>query len=325
MTVRLSGTALGLAALALALAVPLPVQGRQQQSSGGTPVAPCAESRAAATDALHDLSPVGTRPVRLGTDRAFVLFRMGRTKEAQVSLASALTLLDLTRGRLMTSAERERVHAAIGDLRHCLATSAAPALARLTVRAYEQDDRVPDGRGAAASGALVRIDGMPVGRTRAGGIFTGRVPSGLVLVSAEIPPSEAGWAEVTLAPRGAGAVSIRLESSKDVTEETPLVIAEAKGGLLSAASRALTLRFIAPKGTVHIETIGEIDLLGPDGNSEAALTPMFRVAGGAIVALDAGKVIASMRARRAGPLVLLLEAYDRQGVIHPSLVEFRIE
>lgn len=76
---------------------------------------------------------------------------------------------------------------------------------------------------------------------------------------------------------------------------------------------------------MHIETIDEIDLLGPDGNREAELTPMFRVAGGAIVALDAGKVIASMRARRAGPLVLRVEAYDRQEVIHASRVEFRIE
>ena len=56
-------------------------------------------------------------------------------------------LLGLTRGRLMTSAEREGIHTAIGDLRRCIGTSLAPALATLTVRTYEQDDRSPMGRG----------------------------------------------------------------------------------------------------------------------------------------------------------------------------------
>ncbi|MCA1560083.1 MAG: hypothetical protein LC804_07395 [Acidobacteria bacterium] len=111
--------------------------------------------------------------------------------------------------------------------------SAAPALATLTVRTYEEDDTVADGRGApAAAGALVRIDETAVGRTGAGGIFRGRVPSGAVRVTAEIAPSEGGEAYVNLAPGGAGAVSIVLQSSKEVTEETPLVVAEAAGGIL---------------------------------------------------------------------------------------------
>ena len=326
MTVRLSATPLCLSMpIIVALAAP-PLQRAQERASNFTAGPPCADARDAATRALHDLSPVGTRPVRLRIDHAFVLFRLGRTKEAQTSLDSALMLLGLTRGRLMTSAEREGIHTTIVDLRRCIDTSLAPALATLTVRTYEQDDRVPGGRGAPApAGALVRIDETPVGRTGAGGIFTVRVPSGSLLVSAEIPPSEAGQVDVSLEPGGSGAVSVVLDSSKDVTEETPLVVAEAKGGVLSAASRTLTLRFIGPNGRVSTRKIDEINLLGPEGNIDEELTTMFTITDGAIVAIDPGKVIGIIRTRGAGPVVLSVQAFDSQGIIHASRVEFRME
>jgi hypothetical protein len=73
-----------------------------------------------------------------------------------------------------------------------------------------------------------------------------RVPSGSLVVSAEIPPSEAGQVDVSLEPGSSGAVSVVLDSSKDVTEETPLVVAEGKGGVLSAASRTYDA-FSAPR------------------------------------------------------------------------------
>ena len=88
-----------------------------------------------------------------------------------------------------------------------------------------------------------------------------------------------------------------LDSSKDVTEETPLVVAEAKGGVLSAASRTLTLTFIGPNGRVSTRKIDEINLLGPEGNIDEELTTMFTIAGGAIVAIDPAKVIGIIRTR----------------------------
>ncbi len=146
----------------------------------------------------------------------------------------------------------------------------------------------------------------------------------MLRVTAEIPPSIWGEESVSLAPRGAGAVSIVLQSSKEVTEETPLVVAEADGGILSAASRTLTLRFIAPKGTVKIRTIDEIDLLGPEGNIQEDLRSMFSIADGVMVAVDAAKVIRIIRARSAGLVELSVEASDQE-LIHASRVEFRIE
>lgn len=81
----------------------------------------------------------------------------------------------------------------------CVGASAptAPAQATLTVRTYVEDERA-DGKGAP-------------------------VPSGSLRVTAEIPASEAGEANVSLSPGGAGAVLIVLQSSKEVTEETRLV------------------------------------------------------------------------------------------------------
>jgi hypothetical protein len=84
-------------------------------------------------------------------------------------------------------------------------------------------------------GALVRVDGMAISRTKAGGIFTERVPSGSLRVTAEVPPSEAGEAEIDVHPGAAGSAAIVLQSSKEVTEETLLVVAEADGGVLSGS------------------------------------------------------------------------------------------
>lgn len=169
---------------------------------------PCREPRDAAIHALHELSPIGTRPVRNKINGAFVQFRLHRTNEATVSIDSALSLLEVTRGRLMTSDERAGVRNAIGEMQRCIDRSTAPPLSTLTVRTYEQDDRVADGRGAPAEpDALVRVDEFPVGRTGAGGMFRGLVPSGPLRVTAEIPPSEWGEAAIDLPPRGVRAVS----------------------------------------------------------------------------------------------------------------------
>jgi hypothetical protein len=129
---------------------------------------------------------------------------------------------------------------------------------------------------------------------------SGRVPSGSLRVTAEVSPNEAGEAMVALRPGAAGSASIVLQSSKEVTEETPLVVAEADGGMLSASARALTLKFVGVRGTVRIRTIDEISLLGNEGNSEVDLTRMFKVEGGAIVATDPTTAIATIRARRNG-------------------------
>jgi hypothetical protein len=108
------------------------------------------------------------------------------------------------------------------------------------------------------------------------------------------------------------------------TEETPLVVAEADGGSLSASTRALTLKFVGASGIVRIRTIREIDIMGNEGESEADLTRMFKVERGAIVAMDPTKVMATIRARRNGLVVLSVQASD-QATIHASRVEFRIK
>ncbi|MCA1560084.1 MAG: hypothetical protein LC804_07400 [Acidobacteria bacterium] len=85
------------------------------------------------------------------------------------------------------------------------------------------------------------------------------------------------------------------------------------------------MNFIAPKGTVSIRTIDEILLLGPEGNIDVELTPMFRIADAAMVAIDAAKVIGIIRARRTGSVVVSVQASDLDSGIHASRVEFRIE
>jgi len=105
------------------------------------------------------MSAVGTRGVRNRIDSAFVLFRLGQTNAARASPRSALALLDVTHRRLMTLDERDSARNAVDGLRRCIETSTAPPAATLTVRTYEEDERVAGGRGAPAEpGALVRVD-----------------------------------------------------------------------------------------------------------------------------------------------------------------------
>jgi hypothetical protein len=296
----------------------------QQPLEGNRSEVPCRATRDAVTYALHQMSPIGTRHVQNRIDEAFVQFRLHRTKEASASLDSALSLLDVTRGRLMTSDERDGIRSGVDELRQCMNRSTAPPLATLTVQTYEEDDRVASGRGAPAeAGALVRVDELPLGRTGAGGIFRGPVPSGPVRVTAENPPSEWGEGAIDLPPGGAGAVSVLLQSSKEVSEETPLVVVEADGGILSGATRTVTLKFIAP--AVTIRSLYEIDLLGPAGNIDVELRPMFSIANGAMVAIDAAKVTAIMRTYSHRPLVISVLVSDKDGVSHASRVEFRVE
>lgn len=109
--------------LLLPLVLALSSAGLGQRVNGGGTEDPCARAREAASDTLHAMSPTGTRPVRSALDRASILFRMGRRKEAAGALDAALTLLDVTRKRLMTAAERASVRTAVGGLRRCIATS----------------------------------------------------------------------------------------------------------------------------------------------------------------------------------------------------------
>jgi hypothetical protein len=297
----------------------------RQAASDALRESTCTDAREAATDALQKISILHTRMVRNSIDTAVTVFRAGRAKEAVRSLDFALEVLDLTRRRLMKVDERQNVRNLVGRLRRCMETSVSPAPATLTVRTYEQDDRMADGRGGPARpGAIVRVDGMPVGRTAAGGIFSGTVPSGSVRVTAEIPPSESGEETISLGPGGAGEVSIRLHDSKEVTEETPLMVAEADGGILSGASPTLTLRFITADGAVRLQRLEQVDLIDTDGNLLQDLTSMFSLADRAIVAVDAAKVIRIMQAPSANTVVVRVQATD-QDSIHAADVDFRIQ
>ncbi len=295
------------------------------QQSTATTDDPCGRAADDVAEMLHDMSPTGTRGVHSRVANASTLFRMRRRTEALTALDNALALFDLTRRRLTAAAERERVGDAIGGLRRCIGTSTPPLPATLTVRTYLEDERRADAKGApAAAGALVRINEMAVGHTAAGGIFKGRVPSGVLRVTAEVPPSQAGAADVTLAPGAVGVASIVLQSSKEIAEETPLVVAEADGGILSASARTFTLTFVPSTGVVTIRKINEINLLGLEGNSDADLTRMFKVERGAIAAVDPAEVIRTIRARSSGLVVLSVDASDGT-TVHASRVEFRIE
>lgn len=146
-------------------------------------------------------------------------------------------------------------------------------------------------------------------------------------MTAEIPPSEWGEESVSLSPGGASAVSIVLHSDKEVFEETPLVVAEADAGLLPAASPSLTLKFLTPEGTVRIDRISEIEMVEADGRLVEDVTRLFSVADGAIVAVDAAKVIRLLQARSDGCVVLRVDAVDdtKDGIIHASEVESFIQ
>ena len=287
----------------------------------------CARQRDDALAVAGGAIGAETRSLVRRIQNAFALFRFHRAKAAQAQLDGAVRQLesrpDLFRSRAEPSAK------ALQAMRSCVASTRAPGLATVNVRVFRLDGGSLDALGApGGAGVYVRVEGIPVGRTAAGGTLRAQIPSGLVTVTALVPSTAEGVQPVTIAPGGSLSVSVGLDGDGDVFEETDVAVAEAVNGVLSATAPSLTLKLADGDRLVPVAAGAEVELLDSSDGVQQNLTPLFTIRRGAIVARNMRTVLAAIRPlpdERVTTVRLQVRGVDAAGFTHGNVVEFRVQ
>jgi hypothetical protein len=285
---------------------------------------PCVGERDEAGTAIGEGNDPDSRSLRRRIDTAFALYRLHRLKEAGAQLDGATRRLSAQPRPL--SWDAGRIGAALDRLRSCIAKSPPPPLATVNVRTFRLDGGTLDALGArGGAGIYVRVDDIPIGRTTSGGILRAQVPSGAIRLTAVVPSTAIGEQPVTLEPRASQEISIGLDADGDVIEETDLTIREAHDGVLRASASSLTLQFTNDDQLVRIKEGVEVELLNPDGDVEQALSRLFTIKDGAIVAANARAVIDALPGEKATSITLRVHGVDALGFTHGNDVAFRVK
>ena len=286
--------------------------------------AACARQRDEALAVAGGATGAETRSLVRRIHNAFALFRFHRAKGAQAQLDGAVRRLerrpDLFRSRA------EPIATALEAMRSCVARTRAPRLATVTVRVFRLDGGSLDDLGArGGAGVYVRVDGIPVGRTTAGGTLRAQIPSGPVTVTAVVPSTAEGVQPVTMAPGGSRRISLGLDADGDVFEETDVAVSEAVHGVLPAKPPSLTLQFTDGDRVLPVVSGAEVELLDASDGVQQNLSPLFTIQAGAIVARDARAVLAAVHDQRATTVRLQVRGVDADGFTHGNVVEFRVQ
>ncbi len=308
-------------AAALLLAA-LPLFG---QESPALPAGTCGSELAAAEAPLARIPPLDRDRLARGVRRATVLFRFRRTKEAIRQLDRVHSRLGGKWGDRVPAGVRDETLNAIAGFRGCVSTARPPAFATLTVRTFKEDETKPDYRGRhAGAGVMVRVEDERVGRTGRDGTLTAQVPSGPILVTAIIPPSQFGYESLTLRAGGAATVSLILQSDAEPGDEIDLDLVEAEDDVLQHTVKSFTLRFTRDGIAVPVTHDEEVKVLTPEGTTASYLDDLFTIRNGAVVADDVARVLAALGAYTA-PIILRVTASDKDELVYYGTVAFRIE
>jgi hypothetical protein len=288
----------------------------------------CARQRDDAIAVMSDANrDAETRSLARRIENAFALFRFHRAEAAQGQL-------DRVVGRIESRPDLFRSRAgpiarALEAMRNCVSGAQAPDLATVNVRVFRLDGGSLDALGArGGAGVYVRVEGIPVGRTAAGGTLRVQMPSGHVVVTAVVPSSAEGVKPVTMEPGSSGSVSVGLEGDGDVIEETDLAVREAVSGVVHATAPSLTLQFSNDNGLVPIVEQAEVELIDSSYGVQQNLSRLFTIRAGAIVARDVRTVFAAVRPlphERVTTVRLLVHGVDADGFTHGNDVEFRVQ
>jgi hypothetical protein len=146
----------------------------------------------------------------------------------------------------------------------------------------------------------------------------------VIRVTAERTPSWWGSEYVSIRPGRPATVSIDIDDGKEVSEETPLVLAEAVDDIVPASTASFTLKFMRAGRLVPIVSIQEIDLDDPDATSIPGLTQLFTVSQGAILARNTSALFDALAPNLDRTISLLVVATDSAEVFHANRIAFRV-
>lgn len=315
--------------IAVLLAAPV-LLGRESGLGARVPEDVCGEQFARAVTASSAVgAPYETRlRARLGRSRA--LFRFHRTPEAIRMLDRGAERLGGSWSQQIPADKRLDAVDALTAFKSCISSAHAPALGTLTVHVFKEDDTRPNGRGdPAGSGAVIRVDGRDVGRTRADGTLSAQVPSGIVEVMGIIPPSSVGYSEkvVRVRPAAETTVDLVLRSGAEPAEETELDLVEAPDDVLLHTATSLTFRFMRDDVFSPITDVEQVALIVDAAHERVELLPedLFTVRKGAVVATNVRRVFDVLQSHPAEMIGLRVMAIDARGFVHSADVWFRLE
>lgn len=282
-----------------------------------TPLA-CDEEQKQAIGATADSNAPEVRAMRNEIGKAIALFRFHRPADAQVQIDRAAKRLE-RRPNLLTAGSRSDWTIALAALRRCTSAASPPAMATLTVQALKIEGT------AYGPGVYIRVDEIPIGRTAANGTLQAQVPSGAVRITAIVPPTSFGEAFLTLTPGSTASQSITLDPDKEPAEETDLVLVEAHDDVMRRTAPSFTLQFLRDDRRVPLRGIEAVELLNQSDVVDRELRDLFKIAGGAIVALDVPRLLTALAQRGTSPIRLRVTAIDTEEFIHCNIVELRLE
>jgi hypothetical protein len=302
--------------LLAALAVAAPAH-RQSDSASHV----CRSEYESAGSASSNLGLPNGNP--FDVNRAMTLFRFARQKEALQELDSALITVS---GPWRWRVRGDRVKPLTTSLeafRRCMARTAPPSLATLTLDVILPDPDAPGKSGTPLAGAEVEVEGTAIGRTGPDGSLTAHVPSGAIRVTAQVPPSRWGEGYVTIPPNDSAHLSIMMHEGKEVSEDTTLVVSEAVDDIVPGTSPSFTFKFMRGNTQAPIARISYIHLLDRHQDVERILDELFTIADGAIVARHAAALFDALATSVDKTIAVRVSAEDAAGRMHNGEVRFR--
>ena len=88
---------------------------------------------------------------------------------------------------------------------------------------------------------------------------------------------------------------------------------------------SFTLQFLRDDRRVQLRSIEAVELLSQSDDVDRELQDLFKVAGGAIVAVDVPRLLAALPQRGRTPVRVRVTAIDTEKFIHSNIVELRLE
>lgn len=254
--------------------------------------------------------------LRTGLDNAWRVF----WKERELGIANLQ--LDVLRQLLehngiqgVTGGSRDVVAETVGAFRACLNGEAPVGTATLTVRAFEFNETVADGKGEpAGSGVFLYVDGEHLASTGADGTATLTVPAGRVDVQAIVASRAIAETTVDIGKGTSLTVDLILDDSKEVTSPVELSVSSMTGNVVPANADGFTISLLDSGVLRPAVAVAEVTLEDDIGNTLAVLGDQFRVgADGRLVPIDVARIVDVLRLHAGRPLTLNVMAEDAAG------------
>ena len=173
------------------------------------------------------------------------------------------------------------------------------------------------------AGIHIRINGTRVTETDETGKALINVPAGTVEITAIIPSTAIGKETVTLEPGENYELTLVLDDSKTVVEETELVLYELKDSAMPISFESFVLTFMIDGKPHPLTNINYIQILHPEGGHNTRIEELFTLADtGEMVVHDLEAFRIHLKEQPRGAVTIRVQCSDEEGFTHHNEIEF---